>query len=75
MKNCNKCYITKKTSEFYKRPNGSLYAICKLCKNEENRQWYARLSKCVSWRAKESKRKLKYYHERTRNIETNSNPQ
>ncbi len=70
MKVCSHCYETKKPSEYYKRPNGSLYHICKLCKNEENRKWHAKVAKCVVWRAKKSEKAKAYYHEKVKNKTT-----
>ena len=39
-KKCTKCLVHKKSSEFYKQPNGKPESLCKECKKTQRRKRY-----------------------------------
>ena len=71
MKNCNKCYQTKKPSDFYKKRNGEPCTICKECKLAWQRAWHHKKSKDVVWRAKRSEKNKIRYYEKIRQVHGN----
>lgn len=49
MKICSKCREELPETNFYARPNGTLYSDCKKCHNEQRRAQYARYRQDPEW--------------------------